>query len=136
MTWTGQHELYRKCASKLERILSKQDCDLRILVGHSNMLQSLTPAFILEYDHDDNKSEDPMTSNSDCEAESDLIACSEHVENLFPLYEVSVTERERPSDGRGEIHEVQQFLIEKSHIVMHPPVLPVRPKIHSPFFEW
>lgn len=35
--------LYIKCAYKLERILTEQDCDLRILVGHSNMLTSLMP---------------------------------------------------------------------------------------------
>lgn len=35
--------LYIKCACKLERILTEKDCDLRILVGHSNMLSSLMP---------------------------------------------------------------------------------------------
>lgn len=52
-----KEQLYRRCACKLERVLSKRDYDLRILVGHSNMLQDLTPTFILEYDdvvNDDN----------------------------------------------------------------------------------
>jgi hypothetical protein len=51
-----KEQLYRRCACKLERVLSKRDYDLRILVGHSNMLQELTPTFILEYDDvvDDN----------------------------------------------------------------------------------
>lgn len=41
MGYGGVQLLYIKCAYKLERILTEQDCDLRILVGHSNMLTSL-----------------------------------------------------------------------------------------------
>lgn len=140
----GQDELYRKCACKLERVLSKRDCDLRILVGHSNMLQSLTPAFILEYvddddddddSNDDNEWESPSVSHSECAPGSDLIACSEHVEDLFPvLREVSVTESELPSD-EDETGLVQQCVIEKSHIVMRP-ALPARPKIPGPLCRY
>lgn len=117
-----QGEMYRKCASKLEKILSKQDCDLRIVVGHSNMLQSLIPASILQYDDDndnDKEWEAPRVSNSDFEAESNLIAFSEQVEDLFPLLnEVSVTQRELPSDEGNGTHQVQRFVREKSHVVM------------------
>lgn len=46
--------LYIKCAYKLERTLAKQDYDLRILVGHSNMLSSLMPTFFegCDYHHE------------------------------------------------------------------------------------
>ena len=125
-----QDQLYRRCACKLERVLSKRDCDLRILVGHSNMLQSLTPALTLEYDDDVNDDDDgnhchhnnewgnPNDSRSECVDGSDLIAFSEHVEDLFPvLREVSVTATELPSDEDGT-SLVHQCVIEKSHNVM------------------
>lgn len=49
--------LYIKCACKLERILTEQDCDLRILVGHSNMLSSLMPTIFQDCDHHDEHGE-------------------------------------------------------------------------------
>lgn len=95
----GQDELYCKCACKLERVLSMRDCDLRILVGHSNMLESLTPAFITEHgdDNDDNEWEFLTDSHRECADRSEIGAFSEHVEDLFPVLRgVSVTERELP----------------------------------------
>jgi hypothetical protein len=135
-----QGEMYRKCASKLEKILSEQDCDLRIVVGHSNMLQSLMPAFILQYDNDndnDDELEAPRGSNSNYEAESNLMAFSEQVKDLFPLLnEVSVTqmEMELPSDEDNGTRQVQQFVREKSHVVMRS-ALPVELKLTGPFVE-
>lgn len=132
-----QDEIYCKCASKLEKILSKQDYDLRIVVGHSNMLQSLTPAVILQHgdDEDDNQWKGLEASNPGCEAETDLISCPEYPEELFPLlYEISVTERELPPDEADKSHQTQPFVIEKSHIVIHS-ALPVRPKLSSSFVE-
>jgi hypothetical protein len=121
-----QGEMYRKCASKLEKILSKQDCDLRIVVGHFNMLQSLMPTYILQYDDDndnDNEWEAPGGSSSNYEAESNLMAFSEQVEDLFPLLnEVYVTQMELPSDEGNGTRQVQQFV----HVVMRS-ALPVEP---------
>lgn len=99
----SQGELYRKCACKLEKVLSKRDCDLRILVGHSNMLQSLTSIFFLEYDEHDSTGDElgsPKVSCFEVTAGAHFIGCSEHVEDPFPvLYKVSVTETELvPSD--------------------------------------
>ena len=60
------------------------------------MLQSLSPVFFLER-------EIPKVSISDREAELDLIACSEHVEDFSPLlYEVLVIERELSPDEADE----------------------------------
>lgn len=96
----GQDELYHKCACKLERVLSTRDCDLRILVGHSNMLESLTPAFSTEHgddDNDDTEWELLTDSHRECADRSETSAFSEHVEDLFPVLRgVSVTERELP----------------------------------------
>ncbi|KAJ5240450.1 uncharacterized protein N7469_002041 [Penicillium citrinum] len=89
---TNQHELYRKCEEKLDKILSNRDYDLRILIGHSNMLQSLTLASTLQHSqqcgldttrawhfgrYDDDEWEGP---NIDYAAESDLTTAPEHVE--------------------------------------------------------
>lgn len=117
----GQAELYRKCARKLERVLSERDQDLRILVGHSNMLQSLTPTFILQHGddntNDDNEWESLTVSYRECAAGSECSACSEHVEDLYPvLCGVSITERELPF-YEVETEPVQNCVIEKSHIV-------------------
>jgi hypothetical protein len=102
------------------------------------MLQSLTPALILEYDDDANDDDgnhrhhnndrgDPNDSRSECVGGSDLIAFSEHVEELCPvLREVSVTATELPSDEDGT-SLVHQCVIEKSHNVMRP-AFPARPK--------
>lgn len=84
----SQEELYCKCTRKLDTVLSLRDCDLRILVGHSNMLQSLNPSFILEYDddaaiNDDHKSESPNAPHSKCANGADHIACSEHIEYIY-----------------------------------------------------
>jgi hypothetical protein len=133
----GQTELYRKCAVKLERVLSKQDCDLRILVGHSNMLSSLTPEFIVEDDYDDDElgCSEMNINNCDCGKEKDLLACSEHIEALFPmLYEVSITEKEISSTEVEEACQEQQYVVEKSRIAMHP-ALDLRPMYSGPFFE-
>lgn len=119
-----QDQLYSRCACKLERVLSKRDYDLRILVGHSNMLQGLTRAFILEYDDDVDDDNDHHNHNNEwgnphvsLSGESNIITCSEaseHVEDLFPaLREVSVTENELPSNEDGTI-PVHQCVIEKS----------------------
>lgn len=117
-----QGEMYRQCARKLEIILSKKDCDLRIVVGHSNMLQSLMTAVILQYDdenNNDNEWEAPGVSNPECEAEPNPIPFSEPVEELFPLSnEVSITEMELRSDEGNDTYQVQQFHLENSHIVM------------------
>ena len=117
-----QGEMYRQCASKLEIILSKKDCDLRIVVGHSNMLQSLMTAGILQYDdenNNDNEWEAPRVSNSECEAELNPIPFSEPVEALFPFSnEDSITEMELRSDESNGTYEVQQFDLGNSHVVM------------------
>jgi hypothetical protein len=94
---TYHYELYRKCKKKIDRALSNQDNDLRILVGHSNMLQSLMQAETLQcnqescYDadiswnygrYDDNGWEGPDPYST---ADSDLITSTEHIEYSFPL---------------------------------------------------
>lgn len=94
---TYHYELCRKCEKKIDKALSNQDNDLRILVGHSNMLQSLMQAETLQcnqgscYDtdiswdcgrYDDNGWEGP---NPYFTADSDLITTTEHIEYSFPL---------------------------------------------------
>ena len=132
----GQDEMYRKCARKLERVLSKQDCDLRILVGHSNMLSSLTPEFIVEDEYDDDELEDSKAEiNCNCGADKDILACSGHIQALLPmLYEVSVTEKELSLEESEDSWQEQQYVIEKSRIAMHP-ALQCRPRDPGPFFE-
>jgi hypothetical protein len=70
-------ELYCKCETKLEITSSKRDCDLRILVAHNNMLQSLAQAFVLQ--------QDGPKLPLKFELESKVMACSEPVEYLSPL---------------------------------------------------
>jgi hypothetical protein len=41
--------LYRECEVKLDRAICTHDPDLRVLVGHSNMLQYLHQRLLLEY---------------------------------------------------------------------------------------
>jgi hypothetical protein len=98
---TGKAEMYSKCEKKLEMILSKRDCDLRILVGHSTMLQSLMPYVFPER-------ESPQVSIQECRAESDIIAHSEHEEFSPLLYEISVTERELLQQG-AKIQQAEQI---------------------------
>ncbi|KAJ5118461.1 hypothetical protein N7448_010168 [Penicillium atrosanguineum] len=132
-----QDELYRKCARKLERVLSKQDCDLRILVGHSNMLSSLTPEFTVEDGYEDDELQDPKAdiNKCNCGAESDVLACSGHIQALLPmLYEVSVTEKELSLEESEDSCQEQQYVIEKSRIAMHP-ALQFRPRDPGPFYE-
>jgi hypothetical protein len=102
------------------------------------MLQSLTPALILEYDDDANDDDgnhrhhhnergNPNDSRSECVGGSDLITFSEHVEDLFPvLREVSVTATEIPSD-EDATSLVHQCDTEKSHNVTRS-AFPARPK--------
>ncbi|KAJ6111543.1 hypothetical protein N7523_007604 [Penicillium sp. IBT 18751x] len=133
----GQNEIYRICARKLERVLSKQDCDLRILVGHSNMLSSLTPELIMEDEYDYDEFGDSKADNNNCNsgADRDVLACPEHVQALLPmLYEVSVTEKELSSEESEDSCEEQQYFIEKPRVATHP-ALQCRPRDPGPFFE-
>jgi hypothetical protein len=41
--------LYRNCEEKLDRAICTHDPDLRVLVGHSNMLQYLHERLLLEF---------------------------------------------------------------------------------------
>lgn len=41
--------LYRECEEKLDKAICTHDPDLRVLVGHSNMLQYLHERLVLEY---------------------------------------------------------------------------------------
>jgi hypothetical protein len=139
-----QDQLYRRCACKLESVLSKRDYDLRILVGHSNLLQDLTPAFILESDgdvndddndhHNDNEWGYPTVSPSESIGGSNFNPCSEaseHVEDLFPvLREVSFTANKLPSD-EVRTSPIHQCVIEKSHTVLRP-VFPAPPRSRGP----
>lgn len=71
------------------------------------MLQSLTPAVILQHGdgHDDNEWKGFEASKPGCEAEADPIACPLHEEELFPLlHETSVTERELPPNEADNTH--------------------------------
>lgn len=79
MTHMERHlsELYCKCETKLEITSSNRDCDLRILVAHNNMLQSLAQAFVLQQDGP----QLPLKF----EPEPNVMACSEPVEYLSPL---------------------------------------------------
>jgi hypothetical protein len=121
---TGQSELYSKCEQKLDMISSKRDCDLRILVGHSTMLQSLMPYVVPER-------ESPQVSIQDCRAESDIIACSEHEEFSPLLYEISVTERELLQE-EAKIQQAERNIIESPHVVLNP-LLSLSPKRTSLF---
>jgi hypothetical protein len=123
---TGKAELYGKCEKKLEMISSKRDCDLRILVGHSTMLQSLMPYVFPE-------TESSQVSIQDCRAESDIIACSEHEEFSPLLYEISVTERELPQEG-AKIQQAERNIIESPHVVVNPLIASFA-RGNLPFFE-
>jgi hypothetical protein len=91
---TEQGELYCKCASKLDRALSKHDCDLRIVVGHSNMLVDLMTACTLRSDPDDRSDCDTLgVTYTKYEARSGLLVCSEQPDDIFPiLAAASITE--------------------------------------------
>lgn len=57
--------LYRECEEKLDRAICTHDPDLRVLVGHSNMLQYLHQRLLLEYNqkvHPDGKSSNRCAS--------------------------------------------------------------------------
>lgn len=93
---TYYYELCRKCEKKLDRALSNQDNDLRILVGHSNMLQSLMQSETLQCNqescfdteiswHCGRFEDDGWEGPSYSTADLDLITTPEHIEYCFPL---------------------------------------------------
>lgn len=128
--YAEQDELYCKCASKLDRALSKHDCDLRIVVGHSNMLEVLMTACTFRSDqHDGSECDKLEVTYTDYEARSGLLVCSEHPNDPFPiLTEASLTEIEMSPTERDESCRDRQFIFQNSHIVMRP-ALPVQPKM-------
>jgi hypothetical protein len=115
----NEYALFWKCEGKLDKVLHNRDSDLRVLVGHSNMLQSLMTALAVKYRHDprddatsfwyceeydDKKWEDPDPSTSHLEyaEELDPIDTAELVENSIKLSHGSpIVEKKIPS-GRDQ----------------------------------
>ena len=113
------YALFWKCEGKLDRVLHNRDRDLRVLVGHSNMLQVLMTALALEcrddpgndetsfwyceeYGDKEGKKPDPSTSHLVYAEELDPTNTAELVEHSIKLSdESSIVEKKKPS-GRDQ----------------------------------
>lgn len=110
------YALFWKCEGKLDRVLHNRDRDLRVLVGHSNMLQVLMTALALEcrddpgndetsfwyceaYGDKEGKKPDPSTSHLVYAEELDSINTAELVEDSIKLSDESpIVEKRKRTD--------------------------------------
>lgn len=113
------YALFWKCEGKLDKVLHKRDRDLRVLVGHSNMLQVLMTALALEY-RDDSlddttsfwycegygdkgwKYPDSSTSHLKYAEELDPISTAKSAEDSIKLSDRSPIAKEKKPSGRDQ----------------------------------
>ena len=96
------YALFWKCEGKLDRVLHTRDRDLRVLVGHSNMLQVLMTALALEY------RDDP------CDEETSFWYCQEYGDKEWKKSESSTSHLEYAESGPINIAELVEDSIEFS----------------------